>query len=372
MSTLIIDKHIPVSLYYQLKNVLRKYIAKNSKPHEKFFSERQLAEKYKTSRITTGRAINDLVSEGLLYRIQGKGTFVADFNERVKTNNIGFILAQRLANLSGGTVNPESLHEVESACKAHGYHLFFFMAEEKFRKDKELPKMVSEKKVDGLILVGDIEKSLIKTLNGLLPVVLLDHYIEGEEIDSVMADNVEGAYNAVKYLLELGHRNIGFIYGPFTAPSFRERLTGYKKALSEYKVRFRKSLLCEGGPHIDDGYRAMKSLLSLPKIPAAIFASNDTMALGAMKAIKDKGMNIPKNISIVGFDDKEFAAYASPPLTTVKVNNKAMAEEIVERLIEKIREDNAEPKKITVPTELIIRESCKKCSGLIHERIKIL
>ena len=368
MPALTIDKHIPVPLYYQLENTLRKHIKKSSMPDEKFFSERELAENYKVSRITAGRTINDLVNEGLLYRIQGKGTFVADFNKKVKTNNIGFILAQRLANLSGGTVNPESLHEIESACKSYGYHLFFSVGEERFRKNGELPEIVKEKKVDGVVLSQDVEASLIRKLNSSLPIVLLDYRMDGENIDSVMADNIAGAYQAVKYLIELGHKNIGFIYGPFTAPSFKERLTGYKKALSEYKIRFRKSLLQEGGARIEDGYRAMKALLSLSEIPTAVFASNDTMALGAMKAIKDNGMDVPDDISIAGFDDKEFAAYTFSPLTTIRVNNKAMAESAVKRLVEKIDGDNnVEPRRIIIPTELIIRESCKKCSSSVHQ-----
>jgi len=126
MPTLSIDKHIPVPLYYQLKNVLRAHIKENHEPDRKFFSERELADKCRVSRITVGRTINDLVNEGFLYRIQGKGTFVAD-PEKKKTNNVGFILAQRLASLPKRLTQifySEFLEYIESDCRDDNYHLF--------------------------------------------------------------------------------------------------------------------------------------------------------------------------------------------------------------------------------------------------------
>ncbi len=342
--------------YQQVKDLLKKDVLKLDEG-DLFPSERELETKYPVCRSTISKAISSLVAEGLLHRIQGKGTFVADFNKKIKTLNIGLVLARRIAELSKEAVNPNSLHEIESACKNYGHHLLFSITEERLRKNRELIE-----KVDGLILCDSINNNFIKNLNRSLPVVLLNYRIDGESVSSIMADNVTGAYRAAKYLLELGHKSIGFIYGPFIAPSFRERLSGYKKALSEHKIRFKKTLLQEGGHYIQDGYRAMKTLLSLPQVPAAVFASNDVMALGAMKAIKDKGMNIPEEISIVGFDDSEFAAYVSPPLTTVRVDNKAMVGKAVKSLMEKIDRNNVEPKEIIVPTELIVRESCK-CLG---------
>jgi len=215
-------------------------------------------------------------------------------------------------------------------------------------------------KVEGLILAEDIEEDTIKMLNNLLPVVLLDYYIKGKEIDSVMADNIDDVYRAVKYLIELGHREIGFIHGPFVAPSFRERLDGYKKALSEYGIEFKKSLLREGGAYIGDGYKAMQKLLETRSFPTAVFASNDTMALGVMRAIKKKRLKIPEDISVVGFDDVEFSAHTDPPLTTIRVDRKSMAEEAVKRLMKKMEGENPEPKRIIIPVELIVRESCRE------------
>ncbi|MFA7184670.1 MAG: GntR family transcriptional regulator [Victivallales bacterium] len=356
MSELIeLNRTIPVPLYYQLKENLKKSIRRDFAAGDKFYSERQLAEMLSVSRITTNRVVNELVNDKILYRLHGKGTFVAAPQNREKTFNIGFMISRRLEKLDfqGGISTFQRLVYVKSVCAKFGYSVFFLSESEDNAERENLAKLIG--KIDGLIILGDVNPELIRFFNKQIPTVIMDGMIL-DGVDCVLGDNPAGAYENVSYLIKNGHRRIGTIYGSLTVASFRERLDGYKKVLADNGIEVCDELIVKGGGLIENGYRAMETLLALKNPPTAVFASNDIMAIGAMKKITDVGLSIPGDISVTGFDDKELA-YPYPPLTTVRFDKAKLAEVSMRHLMAKIDRKSNQATIERIPVELVIRES---------------
>lgn len=277
------------------------------------------------------------------------------------TENIGFIIRSS----TKGRANPfyvKILDGVESVIKKEGFNLLFSTVEEKLKGPENLPKKIKESNVDGLIIVGIIDNNFIyEIIKKELPLVLVDYYLKEKELNYVLTDDLRGAYKAVSWLIELGHRKIAMINGPQTHTSFLDRFRGYKLTLLDHGIKYEKEYVQtvpKGG--IECGYRAGKHLLELKQPPSAVFCANDNIAIGAMKIIKDRGLRIPGDISVVGFDDIEQASHIEPPLTTVRVHNEELGRVAVQKLIEAMNNRSKRPERTIIPTELIIRESASK------------
>lgn len=185
-------------------------------------------------------------------------------------------------------------------------------------------------------------------------------------IDSIGIDNVEGAYLAVKHLTDLGHRRIGFVSGAIQTVSRRDRLEGYRRALSEADIAFDESLIWQGKSDIDFGdaetmnmgQRGAAALLAQPNPPTALFTINDMIAFGSYAAARDLGIRVPDDLSIVGFDDIALTEIVDPPLTTVKQPIEEIARCAVERLLGRLQDDLTEPLGHTaLSPKLIVRSS---------------
>ena len=267
-----------------------------------------------------------------------------------KTGNIGIVINKRhrpfLSSFYGMIIMG-----VEEEAENQGYHLIFSTTD----GGPSLPRCVKERRIDGLILMGcDICKDLILSLKDT-PLVLVDNHLEG--VNSIAIDNIGGAYKAVEYLITLGYRKIGFIAERFSDLSFWERFAGYKLALEDHGIEYGADLVAEGLTRPDHGYVAMKKLLER-EAPPAVFAANDSTAVGAIKAIKEEGLKVPDDIAVVGFDDGVVAPHTDPPLTTVRVFRKRMATTAAKRLIELIENPDQPAIGLKLPTKLVIRQSC--------------
>jgi DNA-binding LacI/PurR family transcriptional regulator len=159
------------------------------------------------------------------------------------------------------------------------------------------------------------------------------------------------------------------ILGPYTRIGrARRRLEGYRSALERNGLIFDPNLVLERMPTLKEGKEAMAELLSLPDRPSAVFAASDMLALGAMAAVKEAGLRIPQDVSVAGFDDIDFAAYCDPPLTTVRVPAREMGEAAVSMLVDMIEGRCKDPQRVTLPTEVVIRESCRKWDAAPRHR----
>jgi LacI family transcriptional regulator len=176
----------------------------------------------------------------------------------------------------------------------------------------------------------------------------------------VGATNWQGAYNATEYLIKLGHVRIGFITGSMDLGCSGDRLDGYRSALRTHHIPFAPELVYEGDFQQLDGYAGTQALLDVPVPPTAIFASNDVMAMGVMDAVRSRGLRVPEDVSVIGFDDIPQSSMVHPALTTVNQPLEKMGRVATQKLLDLLQKPNSEAERIELPTELIIRDSCCK------------
>lgn len=191
------------------------------------------------------------------------------------------------------------------------------------------------------------------------PYVLIDQADATGSSNIVEATNYQGAYEATRYLCQLGHTRIAFILGALDVWSAVERLRGYKAALADCRIPIIEELILKGNYQQQGGYAVTKQMLNnVDPPPTAIFASNDMSAFGAMDAAREHGLRIPEDISIVGFDDIPQASLVYPKLTTVRQPLEQMGQVAAEMLVERIADPSRPPQRVTLATQLIIRDSC--------------
>ncbi|MGI8477951.1 MAG: LacI family DNA-binding transcriptional regulator, partial [Thermomicrobiales bacterium] len=199
-----------------------------------------------------------------------------------------------------------------------------------------------------------------------IPVVMVDHVVPGLNIPAVLSDNLAGAHAVTKYVLEMGHRRIGFIRGPSKYWTLSERLAGFMLALQQAGVWLDKDLMPPRVSHSDEkGHGEMRILLDLPEPPTAVVVVSDKAAVGAYRAAQERGLSIPRDVSIVGFDDIDVSRALNPPLTTVHVPGEEMGRVSFERLRHLMEGDEttlAHQIKWTIPTSLVIRGSVSRRS----------
>lgn len=219
----------------------------------------------------------------------------------------------------------------------------------------------------GLIILGggDLSPQWVQAaIESRLPVIMVDHFIPDLDLPAIVPDNFAGAYAATQYLLDMGHERIGFIRGPSKYWTLGERQAGYMLALQRAGLPLDPQLVPPRVSHGEEkGFGEMQLLLDLPVPPSAVFAVSDKAALGAYRAAALRGLSIPNDISIVGFDDIEEARVLQPPLTSVQVSGEMMGRVAVERLLGLIELPEQDTQlssiKWTIPTKLIKRGSVR-------------
>ena len=176
----------------------------------------------------------------------------------------------------------------------------------------------------------------------------------------VLIDNIGGGILATNHLIDLGHRCIGFIGGDIDHPSIKDRFQGYKQALKENNIRFEEyyTILTEDSMSREIGYQSVKNLLNINSNITAIFASNDAMAIGAVQYLKEKGNEVPRDISIIGFDDVEAGLLLDPPLSTIRVPRVDLGVKTMQLMVQRLKNKNTDG--ILIPVELVARNSTVK------------
>jgi len=193
-----------------------------------------------------------------------------------------------------------------------------------------------------------------------IPYVVVNATYDEPRINYISVSNRAGAHDAVKYLIDMGHRKIATIHGALNIQSGKERLEGYTQALEGSGIPVSRDLILDGNFYRKTAYEKMTALLETKEPPTAVFVASDEMALGAIKAARDKGLNVPGDISLVGFDDNPMCSELSPKLTTVRQPITEMGRLAAETIIKLIDKEEKPGVKKTLPTELIIRDSCRK------------
>ncbi|MBI1932819.1 MAG: LacI family DNA-binding transcriptional regulator [Ignavibacteriales bacterium] len=277
------------------------------------------------------------------------------------TGNIGFILTDDHF-LRTEPFYTRIFLGTEFEARDGEYYVLLTTIKSDFDENSPLPRYILEKNVDGIIIAGKVPQNLIDRICTLkLPIVFVDFEISNNNCPSILIDNFQGGVLAAQHLIQLGHKNIGFIGGDIMHPSIRGRLNGYKHALEKANLKIKNNLIVIDAAYPDRqyGYRSVQKLLKQNENVTAIFACNDAMAIGAMHFLKENNYKIPEDISIIGFDDVEADLLLDPPLTTIRVPKVELGAEALRVIIELIK-NKSNAKKILVPVELIIRKSTKQ------------
>jgi|DewCreStandDraft_1066081.scaffolds.fasta_scaffold00216_83 DNA-binding LacI/PurR family transcriptional regulator len=276
-----------------------------------------------------------------------------------------YILALVVLDLSN-PFYPEVIKGVENTARAYGYKVVVFDTGYDPRKERSFIETMLEMRVDGaLFTAGSGDRAGILRLHRSgVPVVILDRSLQEFPLPSVGIDNLTAVRDAITYLLRMGHRRIGYLSEPISIHTVRDRFDGYLQALETFGVPFDPSIVfidksLQVGK-IERGYEVMRRVIStLSELPTAFFATSDTIAIGAMKALKETGFRIPEDVSVMGFDDISLAAFTDPPLTTVRQHKYEMGAQAVHLLMRFLRDPRARGEKILLPTELIERASVR-------------
>lgn len=274
---------------------------------------------------------------------------------RGSSNTIGVVIANITRPFSS-----EMLYRLSLAADHYNYGVMLYAQGDKTHSErvKHYASLLINGINDGVILdsMVDYKVFLSYLKKAKIPYVLLD-YTEDSSEPRVISTNRRGMVDATRHLLALGHRRIGFIAGPQDNPSAIERLCGFTETLDEVGIPVDHDLILEGDFSQISGFHLGRKLLALPQRPTAIVASNDGMAFGVMEAIREKGLGIGTDVSLIGFDDLPMAALVDPPLTTVRQPIDQMALEALELLINLIEDRPPARIQRELPTELIVRQS---------------
>ena len=323
---------------------------------------KDVAREAKMSVATVSRVLNESgpVSEDtrqLIREVAGRMHYVPHSGARSlitsKTETIGVLLPDLY-----GEFFSEVIRGMDDTAQKNGFHLLISRAYAD-RHGIETAMRAMRGRVDGVVaMTPDLDEESLRNLPSTIPVVLLCSVPRGNEIDSLTIQNCRGAKEMVAHLTSLGHRRIAIIKGAARNYDAAERLRGYRLALREAGIDREPSLERDGDFTEASGYAAALELLALKNRPTAIFAANDSMAIGALSALRESGVQIPEQMAVAGFDDIPLARYMDPPLSSVHVPICELGARAVEILLHGITHKNDHTRRRErVSTELVIRRS---------------
>ena len=367
-----IDPEKSIPKYLQLKDSIKRHLQHGGyESDQKIPTESDLMAQFNVSRSTVRQALGELVNEGVIYRKQGSGSFFSGTiqHERKPSYLIGMMIPE-----ISSYIYPQIIRGVHEVAQQHRYHIVLESPKTNPGKELACIEQLLEKEIDGLLLEpasgfqytrsSDISRFL-KALP--IPVVFMDWAIDDPAISYVALNDVEGGFIATRYLLEAGHKRIACIRPTDHLPGIH-RYHGYRKALEAsgiaYDSRFDKpsATLTRNVP--DEAYMLMKELLDLgDDRPTAVFCFNDQTALQGYDAIREAGLRVPEDMSLMGFDDSELAVRMEVPLTTVIHPKYYIGKWAVEILFDKIKQqDQSFPRHLLITPKIAVRDSIKRLS----------
>jgi LacI family transcriptional regulator len=252
----------------------------------------------------------------------------------------------------------------EEIAKSHGYLPFVYATNDNPSEEIEFLNTILSKGIDGIIAISSFQDyRFFQKLSK--PVVIVDRFIERCGMDAVVIDNYGGAYQAISHLIENGHKDIAIIIGPKDFNIGQERFKGYQDALKDYQITIRTEYVKQVRWYEKDGYHSTFELLELDQPPTAIFASNNMLCRGVIRALQDRNETIGDHISLIGFDDNELATFNRPNVSVIDRPTYEMGIQATKILLERMKENEKSgiPKKILLGTQLISRGSVKNLIG---------
>jgi LacI family transcriptional regulator len=330
---------------------------------------KQVAERAGVSISTVSHVINNTrtVSQDVRQRVQGVidemryiPSALARSLKNDQTHTIGVLVPN-----SSNPYFAELLRWIEEAAFQRGYNIILCNAHGDANKQTAYLRLLMEKRIDGLILVAsgaDDEQDLLLRHESV-PIVQLERALPGLAADVILAGQEEGAWQATRHLIELGHRVIACVSGPADLPRTRERLAGFLRAMADAGLAVAPDHIVHEEFTSAGGHAAFTRLLAGPRQPSAVFVTSDLMALGGLCAAGAAGVRVPQQLSVVGYDDIGGAGYASPPLTTIAPPKRDMAKLAIEQLIDRIKGSAAALRSTALGSRLVVRASTAAPAG---------
>jgi LacI family transcriptional regulator len=333
---------------------------------------RDVAEKAGVGLGTVSRVLNDspLVSESTRQRVLQA---ISDLNymPSLTARRLSLGKTMTVAVIVPFFTRPsvtERMRGIENTLVACDYELTIYNVETVKRRDECMQHMIRHERADGVIIISlsPRDEDLPLLVNSEIPVVLVDaNHASLSGLNRVIVDDVAGGYTATQHLLDLGHERIGiisdYLESPFNFTSARDRFQGYRQALEEYGITFREEYHGQGPHGRQAAYKNAVRILALPEPPSAIFAASDTQAMGVLQAARDAGLHVPRDLSVIGYDDLEIAEYLG--LTTIRQLLYISGQRGAELLIEAIQEPPKEPLCEVLPIELVVRGTTAPLPG---------
>lgn len=258
---------------------------------------------------------------------------------------------------------PTLISGFEQECRQRGYEMIVCNLDEREADyDQQVKNLVQDEESASVILGTEMMGGELTPFRfARSPVVILDYWQDTMEFNGVLINNFDSAKMAVEYLIEEGHREIGYIRGSNRINGFRARSQGYQSAMRKYRLDVKNYYVITLSTTLNGAYRDMLAYLDKkPALPTAFFVDNDMIALGAMKALQEKGYKIPDDVSMIGFDDLPFSEISYPPLTTLRVPNEEMGRLAVRRIVDLIQNPGEAITKTEVCTRFVQRQTVKR------------
>ena len=324
---------------------------------------KDIAQEAGVSPQTVSRAINDKgeispqtrdrilrIAERLGYRPNSIARSLATR----RTQNIGLVVPD--------VANPffaSTARGIEDAAQQSSYNIFLCNTDENVDREMNAIHSLEAQRVDGIILCSSrlSEPQLVRLAERYQPLVLVNRQIAHPQTGYVVVDDARGSAEAVRYLLQLGHRKIGLLAGPRTSHSGRLRLEGYQGAMRAHGYPVPATWQEHCPPQVEGGRTAARAVLQRAPELTALLAYNDLVAVGALRACRDMGVGVPQEVAIVGCDDVPLAALVSPGLTTVHIPTYNLGQKAMGLLLHMMGDENGQPEPIVVSPHLVIRDS---------------
>jgi LacI family transcriptional regulator len=349
----------PVPLYRQMCDILRREIeTQGLAAGTRLPTEKELAKRFGVSMITVRGCVGEMVKEGLLVRRQGRGTFVA--SRKPKATQIVMAIVPDVTDYGCARL----LVGIQSVTAQYGYELITGNSRDHAQTERNLLDRAFARNVEGLIVVtgrGAFANGYLVGNRLYIPLVVVDSYHPSVEADFFYTNDVIGSHEATRHLIEAGYRRIGHLMGPKGHFLAELRLHGYRRAMREAGITVEANWIVEAGTSAEAGHKALMALLRQDLTIDAVFAYNDMVALGAMRALSEIGRRVPQDFGVAGYGNHIVAAYAQPSLTTVDSDPEGLGRRVGQRLLARIRDEvrGGEFVKEILPVRLVVGKSAR-------------
>ena len=261
------------------------------------------------------------------------------------------------------------LKHFERVVSAHQHSLLISNSASKHEKEQELIHIMLEEGVSGLVKAPTLEYSpkIQELIENDFPIVMVDRRMKEMEVDTVTINNFEASSKAVCHLANLGHLEIGYVGGPNHLSSANDRFLGFQEGLKQANINFNEKWVSFGNYKMESGYLLTEKLISLKDLPSAILVANNEMVIGCLNKIHEEGLRIPKDLSIISFDDFPRSISLNPPLTAIAQPTKEIGAKAANLLLDRLVDNTKPPQTLILESNLVVRESCGQCLVNINQ-----